>query len=151
MSTNPVAHRPLPETDEAPTCAGPSRSPPLVAVALALTALRRRPRARGVERDARPGILERVVVALALGRAASDAGGLYVALGDSLAAGYQPGGAELRDTAYPALTATRLTAAGGDAHPGEPRLQRRDDDLAASRAGSATSPQAASSSRPRSC
>jgi len=45
---------------------------------------------------------------------ASKAGGLYVALGDSLAAGYQPGGAELRDTAYPALTATRLEAAGGD-------------------------------------
>ena len=39
-------------------------------------------------------------------------GGLYVALGDSLAAGYQPGGAELRDTAYPALTATRIGAAG---------------------------------------
>ena len=37
-----------------------------------------------------------------------------MALGDSLAAGYQPGGAELRDTAYPALTATRL-GAGGDA------------------------------------
>ncbi|HSF97583.1 MAG TPA: SGNH/GDSL hydrolase family protein [Ornithinibacter sp.] len=37
---------------------------------------------------------------------------LYVALGDSLAAGYQPGGAELRDTAYPALTANRLEAAG---------------------------------------
>ena len=37
-----------------------------------------------------------------------------MALGDSLAAGYQPGGAELRDTAYPALTATRLEAAGGD-------------------------------------
>ncbi|HWO50691.1 MAG TPA: SGNH/GDSL hydrolase family protein [Ornithinibacter sp.] len=45
---------------------------------------------------------------------ASGSGGLYVALGDSLAAGYQPGGAELRDTAYPALTATRLEAAGGD-------------------------------------
>ena len=45
---------------------------------------------------------------------ASGAGGLYVALGDSLAAGYQPGGAELRDTAYPALTATRLEAGGGD-------------------------------------
>jgi lysophospholipase L1-like esterase len=40
-------------------------------------------------------------------------GGLYVALGDSLAAGYQPGGAELRDTAYPALTAGRLEAGGG--------------------------------------
>jgi lysophospholipase L1-like esterase len=39
-------------------------------------------------------------------------GGLYVALGDSLAAGYQPGGAELRDTAYPALTARRLGADG---------------------------------------
>ena len=63
-------------------------------------------------------------------RAAAGAGGLYVALGDSLAAGYQPGGAELRDTAYPALTATRLEAAGRRAHPGEPRLQRRDDDLA---------------------
>mgnify|MGYP003376447007 CR=1 FL=1 len=37
---------------------------------------------------------------------------LYVALGDSLAAGYQPGGTELRDTAYPALTANRLEAAG---------------------------------------
>jgi lysophospholipase L1-like esterase len=45
---------------------------------------------------------------------ASGGGGLYVALGDSLAAGYQPGGAELRDTAYPALTANRLEAAGGD-------------------------------------
>jgi len=43
---------------------------------------------------------------------ASDAGGLYVALGDSLAAGYQPGGAELRDTAYPALTAGRLDSGG---------------------------------------
>jgi len=41
-------------------------------------------------------------------------GGLYVALGDSLAAGYQPGGAELRDTAYPALTATRLSASGDE-------------------------------------
>jgi lysophospholipase L1-like esterase len=39
---------------------------------------------------------------------------LYVALGDSLAAGYQPGGAELRDTAYPALTASRLAAAGAE-------------------------------------
>ena len=37
-----------------------------------------------------------------------------MALGDSLAAGYQPGGAELRDTAYPALTATRLSAAGDE-------------------------------------
>ncbi len=45
---------------------------------------------------------------------ASAAGGLYVALGDSLAAGYQPGGAELRDTAYPALTAARLGAKGGE-------------------------------------
>jgi lysophospholipase L1-like esterase len=42
----------------------------------------------------------------------SDSGGLYVALGDSLAAGYQPGGAELRDTAYPALTANRLAGGG---------------------------------------
>ena len=42
----------------------------------------------------------------------SAAGGLYVALGDSLAAGYQPGGAELRDTAYPALTAARLKSGG---------------------------------------
>lgn len=37
---------------------------------------------------------------------------LYVALGDSLAAGYQPGGTELRDTAYPALTAGRLGTDG---------------------------------------
>jgi lysophospholipase L1-like esterase len=44
----------------------------------------------------------------------SGGGGLYVALGDSLAAGYQPGGAELRDTAYPALTAARLGAKGGE-------------------------------------
>jgi lysophospholipase L1-like esterase len=36
------------------------------------------------------------------------AGGRYLALGDSLAAGYQPGGTELRDTAYPALAAARL-------------------------------------------
>ncbi len=42
------------------------------------------------------------------------AGGMYLALGDSLAAGYQPGGAELRDTAYPALTATRLARSGVD-------------------------------------
>ncbi len=38
--------------------------------------------------------------------------GGYLALGDSLAAGYQPGGAELRDTAYPALTAARLGREG---------------------------------------
>ena len=37
-----------------------------------------------------------------------------MALGDSLAAGYQPGGAELRDTAYPALTATRLEGTGSE-------------------------------------
>jgi lysophospholipase L1-like esterase len=43
---------------------------------------------------------------------ASDGGALYVALGDSLAAGYQPGGTELRDTAYPALMAGRLAADG---------------------------------------
>ncbi len=40
-------------------------------------------------------------------------GPLYLALGDSLAAGYQPGGAELRDSAYPALAAARLGRAGG--------------------------------------
>ncbi|WP_392542657.1 SGNH/GDSL hydrolase family protein [Oryzobacter telluris] len=39
---------------------------------------------------------------------------LYVALGDSLAAGYQPGGAELRDSAYPALAANRLAGDGAD-------------------------------------
>lgn len=39
-------------------------------------------------------------------------GPLYVALGDSLAAGYQPGGAELRDSAYPALAAARLGRGG---------------------------------------
>lgn len=44
----------------------------------------------------------------------SGGGRLYVALGDSLAAGYQPGGAELRDTAYPALTAARLGAKGDE-------------------------------------
>ena len=41
----------------------------------------------------------------------AESGG-YLALGDSLAAGYQPGGAELRDTAYPALTANRLGREG---------------------------------------
>ncbi len=39
-------------------------------------------------------------------------GAVYLALGDSLAAGYQPGGTELRDTAYPALAATRLAGDG---------------------------------------
>ena len=39
-------------------------------------------------------------------------GRVYVALGDSLAAGYQPGGTELRETAYPALTAGRLAGEG---------------------------------------
>ena len=39
---------------------------------------------------------------------------LYVALGDSLAAGYQPGGTELRDTAYPALAASRLAGEGAE-------------------------------------
>jgi len=46
--------------------------------------------------------------------AAAPSGRLYVALGDSLAAGYQPGGTELRDTAYPALAAGRLSGAGQD-------------------------------------
>lgn len=41
-------------------------------------------------------------------------GPLYVALGDSLAAGYQPGGSELRDSAYPALAANRLEGDGVD-------------------------------------
>lgn len=44
----------------------------------------------------------------------SDGGRLYVALGDSLAAGYQPGGSELRDSAYPALAANRLAGDGAD-------------------------------------
>ncbi len=39
---------------------------------------------------------------------------LYVALGDSLAAGYQPGGSELRDSAYPALATSRLAGDGAD-------------------------------------
>jgi lysophospholipase L1-like esterase len=48
-------------------------------------------------------------------RSATDSvSGAYLALGDSLAAGYQPGGTELRDTAYPALTASRLERAGVD-------------------------------------
>ena len=46
---------------------------------------------------------------------------LYVALGDSLAAGYQPGGAELRETAYPALAANRLGSDGAE-HRGRVRL-----------------------------
>jgi lysophospholipase L1-like esterase len=45
---------------------------------------------------------------------AETATGSYLALGDSLAAGYQPGGTELRETAYPALTATRLARSGVD-------------------------------------
>jgi lysophospholipase L1-like esterase len=44
--------------------------------------------------------------------AAGATDGAYLALGDSLAAGYQPGGAELRDVAYPALTAARLDKEG---------------------------------------
>jgi lysophospholipase L1-like esterase len=44
--------------------------------------------------------------------ASAGAGPLYLALGDSLAAGYQPGGTELRDSAYPALAAARLGRAG---------------------------------------
>ncbi|MGL5818120.1 MAG: SGNH/GDSL hydrolase family protein [Phycicoccus sp.] len=44
---------------------------------------------------------------------ALEAGGMYLALGDSLAAGFQPGGTELRDTAYPALAAARLGRDGG--------------------------------------
>ncbi len=44
--------------------------------------------------------------------ASASAGRTYLALGDSLAAGYQPGGTELRDTAYPALAATRLSRGG---------------------------------------
>lgn len=42
------------------------------------------------------------------------ASGVYLALGDSLAAGYQPGGTELRETAYPALAADRLAREGAD-------------------------------------
>lgn len=45
---------------------------------------------------------------------AGGSGPLYLALGDSLAAGYQPGGAELRDSAYPALAAARLGREGAD-------------------------------------
>ncbi|NHA68180.1 SGNH/GDSL hydrolase family protein [Phycicoccus flavus] len=45
---------------------------------------------------------------------AAAAGGTYLALGDSLAAGYQPGGTELRDSAYPALAAGRLARDGAD-------------------------------------
>jgi lysophospholipase L1-like esterase len=48
------------------------------------------------------------------GSAAGAGTGVYLALGDSLAAGYQPGGTELRDTAYPALTAGRLAREGVD-------------------------------------
>ncbi|GIL36071.1 SGNH/GDSL hydrolase family protein [Phycicoccus sp. DTK01] len=39
-------------------------------------------------------------------------GPVVLALGDSLAAGYQPGGSERRDTAYPALAAARVSQAG---------------------------------------
>ncbi|WP_299441553.1 GDSL-type esterase/lipase family protein [uncultured Phycicoccus sp.] len=41
-------------------------------------------------------------------------GRTYLALGDSLAAGYQPGGTELRDSAYPALALSRLDRAGAE-------------------------------------
>ncbi len=44
----------------------------------------------------------------------TSAAGAYLALGDSLAAGYQPGGTELRETAYPALAAARLARDGLD-------------------------------------
>ncbi len=39
-------------------------------------------------------------------------GPVVLALGDSLAAGYQPGGSERRDTAYPALAAARVSQGG---------------------------------------
>ena len=38
--------------------------------------------------------------------------GAYVALGDSLAAGFQPGSGDLRESSYPALAASRLGALG---------------------------------------
>jgi lysophospholipase L1-like esterase len=83
----------------------------LVVVTLALTACGGDPEP-AASSAARPAASSSSSVAPSA--TASGSGGLYVALGDSLAAGYQPGGAELRDTAYPALTATRL-GAGGDA------------------------------------
>lgn len=42
----------------------------------------------------------------------STTAGAYVALGDSLAAGYQPGSGDIRETSYPALLAARLKAEG---------------------------------------
>jgi len=85
----------------------------LVVVTLALTACGGDPEP-AASSAARPAASSSASPPTAPSAAASGSGGLYVALGDSLAAGYQPGGAELRDTAYPALTATRL-GAGGDA------------------------------------
>jgi lysophospholipase L1-like esterase len=82
----------------------------LAAVTLALAACGGEP-AASTPASAPPGA-STSATASATPSASSAAGGLYVALGDSLAAGYQPGGAELRDSAYPALTATRLEAAG---------------------------------------
>ena len=48
------------------------------------------------------------------GPAEDPPGQTYLALGDSLAAGYQPGGTELRDSAYPALALSRLDRAGAE-------------------------------------
>ncbi|QKE84203.1 SGNH/GDSL hydrolase family protein [Arthrobacter sp. NEB 688] len=47
-------------------------------------------------------------------RSAAPDGPVALALGDSLAAGYQPGGSERRDTAYPALAAARVSQGGGE-------------------------------------
>jgi lysophospholipase L1-like esterase len=84
----------------------------LVAVTLALTACGGDPEPAGSSASRPTASASSSDTASPSASPAGD-GGLYVALGDSLAAGYQPGGAELRDTAYPALTATRLEAAGG--------------------------------------
>jgi lysophospholipase L1-like esterase len=84
----------------------------VVALTLALTACGGdpEPAASSVSRPTAPASATGSATASA--SPSTGAGGLYVALGDSLAAGYQPGGAELRDTAYPALTATRIGARG---------------------------------------
>ena len=129
-TSGPTPH--APETNEAPTMRRTIPLAAVVAVVLALTACGGdpEPAASTARPAARAASSASASASSSPSASGTDAGGLYVALGDSLAAGYQPGGAELRDTAYPALTATRLSAAGDELTLENLGLQRRDDHLA---------------------
>jgi lysophospholipase L1-like esterase len=83
----------------------------MTAMALALAACGGEPEQEGTSAAPRPTAASPSGTASPSPSAPSE-GRVYVALGDSLAAGYQPGGTELRETAYPALTAGRLAGEG---------------------------------------